>query len=63
MRACHIQYQPKKETWMRPSIFSWQVWAFLSALFAALTTIFVKIGVENIANSSSKTNPSRVAYA
>ena len=27
---------------------SWQFWAFLSAVFAALTAIFAKIGVENI---------------
>ncbi len=31
------------------SIFSsWQVWAVLSAIFAALTAIFAKIGVENV---------------
>jgi bacterial/archaeal transporter family protein len=27
---------------------SWQVWAVLSALFAALTAIFAKVGVENV---------------
>jgi transporter family protein len=27
---------------------SWQMWAVLSALFAALTAIFAKVGVENI---------------
>src|ERR1700685_332991 len=27
---------------------SWQLWALLSAVFAALTAIFAKIGVENI---------------
>jgi bacterial/archaeal transporter family protein len=27
---------------------SWQFWAVLSALFAALTAIFAKIGVENV---------------
>ena len=27
---------------------SWQVWAVLSAVFAALTTVFAKIGVEDI---------------
>jgi bacterial/archaeal transporter family protein len=32
--------------WM--SFESWQVWAVLSAVFAALTAIFAKIGVENI---------------
>ena len=34
---------------MNPDTFpSWQVWAFLSAVFAALTAIFAKIGVEDI---------------
>ncbi|RTL53755.1 MAG: EamA family transporter [Bradyrhizobiaceae bacterium] len=34
---------------MSPDAFSsWQVWAFLSAVFAALTAIFAKIGVEDI---------------
>ena len=32
---------------MRP-VLSWQVWAGLSALFAALTAILAKLGVENI---------------
>ncbi|MBX6425023.1 MAG: EamA family transporter [Variibacter sp.] len=27
---------------------SWQFWAFLSAVFAALTAIFAKVGVENV---------------
>ena len=27
---------------------SWQVWALLSAVFAALTAILAKVGVENI---------------
>ena len=30
------------------SLTSWQIWALLSAVFAALTAIFAKIGVENI---------------
>ena len=33
---------------MSTSPFSWQVWALLSALFAALTAIFAKVGVENV---------------
>lgn len=34
---------------MNASAFSsWQLWAVLSALFAALTAIFAKIGVENV---------------
>jgi transporter family protein len=34
---------------MGPNTFnSWQVWAVLSALFAALTAIFAKVGVEGI---------------
>jgi transporter family protein len=28
--------------------FSWQFWALLSAVFAALTAIFAKIGIENV---------------
>ena len=27
---------------------SWQLWAALSALFAALTAIFAKVGIENV---------------
>jgi len=27
---------------------SWQIWALLSAVFAALTAIFAKIGIENV---------------
>jgi transporter family protein len=27
---------------------SWQLWAFLSAIFAALTAIFAKVGIENV---------------
>lgn len=30
------------------STFSWQVWALLSAIFAALTAIFAKVGVEGV---------------
>src|ERR1700704_1840363 len=30
------------------SLSSWQLWAVLSAVFAALTAIFAKIGIENI---------------
>jgi bacterial/archaeal transporter family protein len=33
-----------QETWQG----SWQLWAVLSAMFAALTAIFAKVGVENI---------------
>jgi bacterial/archaeal transporter family protein len=33
---------------MNSAIGSWQLWAVLSALFAALTAIFAKIGVENV---------------
>jgi bacterial/archaeal transporter family protein len=34
---------------MNPETFSnWQVWAVLSAVFAALTAIFAKVGVEDI---------------
>ena len=30
------------------SFSSWQIWAVLSAVFAALTAIFAKVGVEDI---------------
>src|SRR5215475_2750479 len=33
---------------MKSLLASWQLWALLSAIFAALTAIFGKIGVENI---------------
>lgn len=34
---------------MKPALLSsWQVWAMLSAAFAALTAIFAKVGVENV---------------
>jgi transporter family protein len=29
-------------------LLSWQVWALLSAAFAALTAIFAKVGIENV---------------
>jgi bacterial/archaeal transporter family protein len=33
---------------MKNLLVSWQLWAVLSAIFAALTAIFAKIGVENV---------------
>jgi transporter family protein len=33
---------------MRSALVSWQLWAALSAMFAALTAIFAKVGVENV---------------
>jgi transporter family protein len=33
-----------------PLYASWQFWAVLSAIFAALTAIFAKIGIENISS-------------
>ncbi len=33
---------------MKPLIGMWQFWAVLSAIFAALTAIFAKVGVENV---------------
>jgi bacterial/archaeal transporter family protein len=39
---------PRKAT-MNSNLFaSWQFWAVLSAVFAALTAIFAKVGVENV---------------
>jgi transporter family protein len=33
---------------MKNLFLSWQVWAGLSAVFAALTAVFAKVGIENI---------------
>lgn len=33
---------------MKSAMLSWQFWAVMSAVFAALTAIFAKIGVENV---------------
>ena len=33
---------------MKPLLLSWQFWAVLSAVFAALTAIFAKVGIQNI---------------
>ncbi|HWJ76257.1 MAG TPA: EamA family transporter [Kaistia sp.] len=33
---------------MKAVLVSWPFWAFLSAVFAAMTAIFAKIGVENV---------------
>ena len=33
---------------MTTALTSWQLWALLSAAFAALTAIFAKVGVENV---------------
>lgn len=33
---------------MRSLVVSWQLWALLSAAFAALTAIFAKVGIENV---------------
>jgi transporter family protein len=33
---------------LRSALLSWQLWALLSAAFAALTAIFAKVGVENV---------------
>jgi len=33
---------------MKDIVMTWQLWALLSAFFAALTAIFAKVGVENV---------------
>jgi transporter family protein len=33
---------------MKSALLAWQLWAVLSAGFAALTAIFAKIGIENV---------------
>ena len=35
---------------MRSMFMAWQVWALLSAVFAALTAIFAKIGVADVSS-------------
>jgi bacterial/archaeal transporter family protein len=46
---CFASLAMTAETSMTPDTFSsWQVWAVLSAVFAALTAIFAKVGVEDI---------------
>jgi transporter family protein len=41
--------KPIEDPHMSPISFSsWQVWAVLSAVFAALTAIFAKVGVEDV---------------
>src|ERR1700687_1108823 len=32
------------------SFSTWQIWALLSAVFAALTAIFAKVGIENVSS-------------
>ena len=39
---------PDSISWSGSLSGSWQMWAVLSAVFAALTAIFAKIGVEDI---------------
>lgn len=38
---------------MRPFFASWQVWAILSAIFAAPTAIFAKVDVESVGADSA----------
>jgi transporter family protein len=45
---CYSKAGFPKERRMKPLLSSWILWAGLSALFAALTAIFGKIGVEQI---------------
>ncbi len=42
-----FQFPPLPETWLT-SMTSWFTWALLSAVFAALTAIFAKIGLEGV---------------
>ena len=39
---------PESMSWSGSLSGSWQMWAVLSAMFAALTAIFAKVGVEDI---------------
>jgi len=51
---CFVASAPRNDdvcegpTMNSETLWSWQVWAVLSAVFAALTAIFAKIGVEDI---------------
>src|SRR4030081_3646385 len=46
--CCNPDDLPRGGT-MNSTVFStWQLWAVLSAIFAALTAIFAKVGVENV---------------
>jgi transporter family protein len=44
----HCAAHRREEERMKSAMLSWQVWAVLSAVFAALTAIFAKLGVENV---------------
>jgi transporter family protein len=33
---------------MTTTLSSWQFWAVLSAVFAAMTAVFAKVGIENV---------------
>ena len=49
MRAKRSNDGFRERPFMNPETFSsWQTWALLSAVFAALTAIFAKVGVEDI---------------
>jgi len=62
-RVSYFRLQPRREQgpigntqWRKATgggavnsgLLSWQLWAVLSAVFAALTAIFAKVGVENV---------------
>jgi transporter family protein len=56
---------PHENRLMKTLVASWQFWALASAVFAALTAIFAKIGVENVASDLAtfvRTIASAVAY-
>jgi bacterial/archaeal transporter family protein len=44
----HCAARRRKKERMKSAMLSWQFWAVSSAVFAALTAIFAKIGVENV---------------
>ena len=46
--ALRLHCRPAGRIHMKPFLLSWQFWAVLSAIFAALTAIFAKVGIQNI---------------
>src|SRR5271167_4227681 len=46
--ALRLHWRPAGRIHMKPFLLSWQFWAVLSAIFAALTAIFAKVGIQNI---------------
>jgi transporter family protein len=48
IRAAIERWQATMEGAMKTLVATWQFWALAAAVFAALTAIFAKVGVENV---------------